>query len=113
MVRCPLLRHECTCYGPFFTDRLLRRFHSLQTGARVYLLQCPRARRTPMSDAPPPCSVTRFAEHVRLERHPLDARVATVVLDRPARRNAVDRPVAEALRTAFESFDADASLHAA
>lgn len=66
-----------------------------------------------MSDAPPPCSVTRFGEHVRLERHPLDARVATVVLDRHARRNALDRPVAEALRAAFESFDTDASLHAA
>ena len=45
--------------------------------------------------------VTRFGDHVRLELHPMDSRVATIVLDRPERRNAVDRPVADALRTAF------------
>src|ERR1041385_6267330 len=33
--------------------------------------------------------------------------VTTVVLDRPAVRNAVDRPTAEALVAAFEAFDAD------
>jgi enoyl-CoA hydratase len=63
-----------------------------------------------MPDARPMPSVTRFGDHVRLELHPLDPRVATVVLDRPERRNAVDRQVADALRTAFETFDADASL---
>jgi enoyl-CoA hydratase len=55
-------------------------------------------------------TVTHFGEHVRLELHPLDSRVATVVLERPERRNAVDRPVADALRAAFEAFDADSSL---
>ena len=54
--------------------------------------------------------VTRFGDHVRLELHPMDSRVATVVLDRPERRNAVDRPVADALRAAFETFDGDQSL---
>ncbi|SAL56586.1 short chain enoyl-CoA hydratase [Caballeronia udeis] len=54
--------------------------------------------------------VTRFGDHVRLELHPMDPRVATVVLDRPERRNAVDRQVADALRAAFETFDADNSL---
>lgn len=54
--------------------------------------------------------VTRFGDHVRLELHLTDSRVATVVLDRPERRNAVDRQVADALRAAFETFDADNSL---
>jgi enoyl-CoA hydratase len=58
--------------------------------------------------APMP-AIIRFGDHVRLETHPEDARVVTVVLDRPARRNAVDRAVADALRAAFEQFDADAS----
>jgi len=68
-----------------------------------------------MSDATPTPvpTVTHFGEHVRLELHPLDPRIATVVLDRPERRNAVDRSVANALRAAFEAFDADASLAAA
>lgn len=39
--------------------------------------------------------------------------VATITLDRPAQRNAVDRPTAEALRAAFERFEADASLRVA
>ena len=34
--------------------------------------------------------------------------VTTVVIDRPAVRNAVDRPTAEALAAAFRAFDADA-----
>ncbi|MDN7181049.1 crotonase/enoyl-CoA hydratase family protein [Caballeronia sp. SEWSISQ10-4 2] len=63
-----------------------------------------------MADSRPMPSVTRFGDHVRLELHSLDPRVATVVLDRPERRNAVDRQVADALRAAFETFDADASL---
>jgi enoyl-CoA hydratase len=33
--------------------------------------------------------------------------VTTVILDRPAARNAVDRPTAEALAEAFRAFDAD------
>ena len=43
-------------------------------------------------------------ESVRVER---DGAVTTVVLDRPARRNAVDRATAEALAEAFRAFDAD------
>jgi enoyl-CoA hydratase len=58
----------------------------------------------------------QFGEHVRIETaqksstaqnsqvvSPLDA-VATIVIDRPARRNAVDRPTAEALAAAFRRF---------
>ncbi|WP_431877506.1 crotonase/enoyl-CoA hydratase family protein [Amycolatopsis sacchari] len=41
---------------------------------------------------------------VRVERR---GPVTTVVLHRPEARNAVDRPTAEALRQAFEDFDAD------
>ncbi len=41
---------------------------------------------------------------VRVERH---GTVTTVVLSRPERRNAVDRPTAEALSAAFRGFDAD------
>ncbi len=44
---------------------------------------------------------------VRIER---DGSVAIVTIDRPARRNAVDRATARALRDAFVDFDADASL---
>ncbi|SAK52095.1 enoyl-CoA hydratase [Caballeronia calidae] len=51
--------------------------------------------------------IERLGEHVRMEPHAGDARVVTVVLDRPARRNAVDRGVADALREAFERFEAD------
>jgi enoyl-CoA hydratase len=42
---------------------------------------------------------------VRVER---DGPVTTVILDRPGRRNAVDRATAEALADAFRAFDADA-----
>jgi enoyl-CoA hydratase len=41
---------------------------------------------------------------VRVER---DGPVTTVVIDRPARRNAVDGPTAAALADAFRAFDAD------
>jgi len=44
------------------------------------------------------------AEAVRVER---DGPVTTVILDRPARRNAVDGPTATALADAFRAFDAD------
>jgi enoyl-CoA hydratase len=48
-----------------------------------------------------------FGEGVRLER---SGAIATIVLDRPAKRNAVDREHATALRAAFETFEADESL---
>src|SRR6202044_1078627 len=47
---------------------------------------------------------------VRVER---DGPVSTVVLDRPAVRNAVDGPTAAALAEAFREFEADDSAHAA
>jgi enoyl-CoA hydratase len=37
--------------------------------------------------------------------------VTTVILSRPERRNAVDRPTAEALVTAFQAFDRDPGAH--
>jgi len=43
---------------------------------------------------------------VRVER---SGAVTTVILDRPAQKNAVDRPTAEALADAFRAFDADDS----
>jgi enoyl-CoA hydratase len=42
-----------------------------------------------------------------------DGPVATITLQRPERRNAVDGPTAAALRAAFEAFEADAALHVA
>ncbi len=39
--------------------------------------------------------------------------VITIILDRPERRNAVDRPMAEALAEAFRAFEADASARVA
>lgn len=51
-----------------------------------------------------------FGEHVRIET--ADA-VATIVLERPARRNAVDRPTADALSAAFQRFEANPAWHAA
>ena len=47
---------------------------------------------------------------VRTERC---GRIATVVIDRPAVRNAVDGPTAAALAAAFRAFDADESLDVA
>jgi len=38
--------------------------------------------------------------------------VATVILSRPARRNAIDRTTAEALAAAFRTLDADDAVHA-
>src|ERR1700722_7047044 len=46
---------------------------------------------------------------VRVER---DGPVCTVVLDRPAVRNAVDGPTAAALAAAFREFEADDPAHA-
>ena len=51
-----------------------------------------------------------FGPHVRLER---SESIATIVIDRPEKRNAVDREVAQALRLAFETFEADDALHVA
>ncbi|MFM0499450.1 crotonase/enoyl-CoA hydratase family protein [Paraburkholderia caffeinilytica] len=45
-------------------------------------------------------------DHVRIEANE-DTGVATIVLERPARRNAVDRPTAEALSAAFRRFEAE------
>jgi enoyl-CoA hydratase len=39
-----------------------------------------------------------------------DGGILLVCIDRPAQRNAVDRPTAAALVEAFERFDADATL---
>ncbi|HUZ36079.1 MAG TPA: crotonase/enoyl-CoA hydratase family protein [Streptosporangiaceae bacterium] len=47
---------------------------------------------------------------VRVER---DGPVTTVILDRPAVRNAVDGPAAAALADAFRGFDADEAAHVA
>lgn len=46
-------------------------------------------------------------------RFETEGRVAIVTIDRPERRNAVDRPTAEALADAFRRFDADAELDVA
>ena len=43
----------------------------------------------------------------------IDGPVFIVTIDRPAARNAVDRPTAEALTTAFERFDAEPALSVA
>jgi len=45
---------------------------------------------------------------VRIERK---GPITTVILDRPERRNAVDRATAEALADAFRAFDADTTAH--
>jgi enoyl-CoA hydratase/carnithine racemase len=50
---------------------------------------------------------TSFGACVRLER---SEAIATIVLDRPAKRNAVDREVATALRAAFTAFEHDDAL---
>ncbi|MFT4065342.1 crotonase/enoyl-CoA hydratase family protein [Paraburkholderia sp.] len=47
-----------------------------------------------------------FNNHVRIESND-DKGIATIVLDRPARRNAVDRQIAEALGAAFSRFEAE------
>ena len=46
-------------------------------------------------------------------RYEIDGAVATVTIDRPQVRNAVDRTTAAALADAFRRFDADESLAAA
>jgi len=51
-----------------------------------------------------------FGDHVRIEA---SETVATIVLERPAHRNAVDRPTAEALSAAFRRFEAEPRWRAA
>jgi len=51
-------------------------------------------------------AVPSGSDAVRVER---EGPVTTVVIDRPARRNAIDGPTAAALADAFREFDADAS----
>jgi enoyl-CoA hydratase len=46
-------------------------------------------------------------------RYEIEARAAIVTIDRPERRNAVDRPTAEALSAAFQRFDTDPELDVA
>jgi enoyl-CoA hydratase len=46
-------------------------------------------------------------------RTEIDGPVSTIVMSRPKQRNAVDRPMAEALRAAFESFEANESQRVA
>ena len=46
-------------------------------------------------------------------RYEIDGPVTTVTIDRPAARNAVDPPTAQALAAAFRRFDADATQHVA
>lgn len=48
-----------------------------------------------------------MTDFVLVERH---ERVIVITINRPERRNAVDRPTADALRSAFESFEADEGL---
>lgn len=49
-------------------------------------------------------STETFGNHVRIEAR---NQVATIVLERPERRNAIDRQVAEALAAAFARFEAN------
>ena len=51
---------------------------------------------------------TPVANHVRVE---VDGPITTIVMNRPERRNAVDGPMALALRDAFLAFEADESQH--
>jgi enoyl-CoA hydratase len=46
-------------------------------------------------------------------RTEIDGPVSTIVMSRPRQRNAVDRPMADALRAAFERFEADESQRVA
>ncbi|NIE65553.1 crotonase/enoyl-CoA hydratase family protein [Burkholderia sp. Ax-1719] len=51
--------------------------------------------------------IETFGAHVRIESRGPDATIATVVLDRPAQRNAIDRAVANALAAAFARFESN------
>ena len=47
---------------------------------------------------------------VELVKFDIDVPIATVTINRPAARNAVDRPTADALAEAFRRFDRDDTL---
>lgn len=51
--------------------------------------------------------IETFGAHVRIESRGAVATVATIVLDRPAQRNAIDRAVADALAAAFARFESN------
>jgi enoyl-CoA hydratase len=53
-----------------------------------------------------------FSDYVRIESDE-DIGVATIVLERPERRNAVDRGIAQALSAAFSRFEAEPAWRAA
>ncbi|MBN3852611.1 crotonase/enoyl-CoA hydratase family protein [Paraburkholderia sp. Ac-20340] len=55
-------------------------------------------------------SIETFGAHVHIEAR---AQVATIVLDRPAQRNAIDRVVADALAAAFTRFESNPQWRAA
>ena len=57
-------------------------------------------------------AIEHFNQHVRIESDG-DKSVATIVLERPERRNAVDRQVADALSAAFRRFEAEPAWRAA
>lgn len=57
-------------------------------------------------------STQNFNQYVRVEAN-RDNGVATIVLERPERRNAVDRLVADALSAAFQCFEAEPAWRAA
>jgi len=57
-------------------------------------------------------STQNFNQYVRIEAN-RDNGVATIVLERPERRNAVDRLVADALSAAFQCFEAEPAWRAA
>jgi enoyl-CoA hydratase len=50
---------------------------------------------------------------VELVKFDIDGPIATVTIIRPAARNAVDRPTADALAEAFRRFDTDDTLSVA
>ncbi len=51
--------------------------------------------------------IETFGAHVRIESSGPDAKIATVVLDRPAQRNAIDRAIADSLGAAFARFESN------
>jgi len=57
-----------------------------------------------------PFALMNTSASVRTE---IDGLVSTIVMSRPKQRNAVDRPMADALRAAFERFEADESQRVA
>jgi enoyl-CoA hydratase len=57
-----------------------------------------------------PIRIEAFGAHVRIEAR---GQVATIVLDRPAQRNAIDRVIADALVAAFTRFESNPQWRAA